>query len=219
MFKRLVTCTSTVYLDMSTRLETQTGTVSLTTKPNCLLSNLQPTTKSYYSTPIQAMSKHWVVTRKKKHWAVVSSETSDKKHLFPWKIEKTIPTVRRSSCAPWWFSPRENSWLCHIMDSLKTRRNLLVTKYTNKKPHNIIILSVDYSTDKATGKKKSLRKNWHKQSVFRNHSQELSSEALASLQIQRIQPIKAESVRPIRSANRIYTTERIQSTKLRAARI
>ena len=44
--------------------------------------------------------------------------------------------------------------MCHIMDSLKTRRNLLVTKYTNKKPHNIIILSVDYSTDKATGKKK-----------------------------------------------------------------
>jgi len=80
MFKRLVTCTSTIYLDMSTRLDTQTGTVSLTTKPNCLLSNLQPTTKSYYSTPIQAMSKHWVVTRKKKHWAVISSETSDKKH-------------------------------------------------------------------------------------------------------------------------------------------
>ena len=44
------------------------------------------------------------------------------------------------------------------MDSLKTRRNLLVTKYTNKKPHNIIILSVDYSTDKATGKKKSPQK-------------------------------------------------------------
>jgi len=37
MFKRLVTCTSTIYLDMSTRLDTQTGTVSLTTRPKCLL--------------------------------------------------------------------------------------------------------------------------------------------------------------------------------------